>query len=94
MRSDMDLDGDGQLNAKELLKLQRRLVAFATFGLKIRHGDTSVTSEMDEFRSLGAMPLCGRGRSWNSASNPATGSPGPTRNRPSSLKIPFRFERT
>ena len=40
MRLDMDLDGNGRLDAKEQLKLQRRLVAFATFELQLSREDT------------------------------------------------------
>ena len=53
MRQDMDLDRDGRLDGKEQLKLQRRLVAFATFGLKVRTGEQRVMSEIDEFRVIG-----------------------------------------
>ena len=53
MRRDMDLNRDGVLDPEEQLKMKRRLVAFATFGLKVKVDGKVISSQVDEHRVIG-----------------------------------------
>jgi hypothetical protein len=50
----MDLNRDGVLDPDEQLKMKSRLVAFATFGLKVTVDGKVTSSQVDEHRVIGA----------------------------------------
>jgi len=63
MRRDMDLNRDGVLDADEQLKMKRRLVAFATFGLKVKVDGKVTVSQVDEHRIIGGSKPVNSGSS-------------------------------